>query len=89
MNYYLMIVRDSSGEIDVYISNISNLVEEKKEHLENGEYILAAYPLEGSLQALGILVSDSLQFGNSFGSQVEELLTKMVRDIYVLKEEEK
>jgi len=54
----------------------------KSEWEEDGDKVIALYPLAGSLQALAILVYYSLGHPDNFGHQIEELLTKMAQDIY-------
>lgn len=83
--FELVIIKETiSGQIAVVIVNNFD-DEEKKVWEENGDEIIARYPLEGSLQALGILVMGCLDDSNSFGSKMEELLTKVVSDIYAKK----
>ena len=88
MSQHIIVVKHTNGELGVYFTSFHTLEEEQKEYEQNGEMIVASYPLEDSLSALGILVSDSLnpKFENSFGNQVEILLTKMIRDVYKMKE---
>jgi hypothetical protein len=82
--YEIVVLKGADGYFSVSIVN--NFSEEEKEVWEeNGDKIIARYPLEGSLQALGILVMGCLDDPDSFGSQMEELLTKIVSDIYAKK----
>ena len=78
--YCLLIMKGADGK---YFVNVSPEVdEEEKKHLEfNGDEIVATYPLEGSLHALGMIVSDSTQYASSFGNLFEDLMTQIVNDI--------
>ena len=82
MQYHLFVVKDSEGGLNVFVDS-GNVENTKKEMAEQGEEVIASYPLAEELLALGILVSDSLNssLDSSFGSQFEKLMTTLVRDV--------
>lgn len=82
--FEIVIVKGTDGVFSVQVVN--NFDDKEKASWEqNGDKVIDRYTLDGSLHALGILVLDSLDHPDNFGSKVEELLTKIVSDIYAKK----
>lgn len=77
----VIVKRGNDGSISVSVQEDFD-DEEKAEWEKDGSKVIALYPLQGSLQALAVLVCYSLGHPDNFGHQIEELLTKMAQDIY-------
>lgn len=78
--FEIVVAKGTEGSLLVRV--IEDFDEEREEWEENGEKIIAQYSLEGSLQALGILVACSFGHQDNFGDKVEELLTKIVQEMH-------
>lgn len=88
MGHHIIVMKSYQGELGVFFSPCAILknAHEKEQYEMEGDRIIAEYPLDGSLQALGILVSDSTtEHDETFGNMLESLLTTLVQDMNSLK----
>ncbi|EKE21757.1 MAG: hypothetical protein ACD_7C00140G0008 [uncultured bacterium] len=80
--HYLTVIKayETSRVRFINTDNLEKHIEYLKECEED---VIAYYPLEDSLEPIGKLIEDSLSAsGKYLGGQMEELLTKLVQDIF-------
>ncbi|EKE21524.1 MAG: hypothetical protein ACD_7C00205G0002 [uncultured bacterium] len=77
-SHHVLIIQDAYNELHAILS-IENNLEEERENWNPEEKIVASFPLNDKLQAIGILAnSDDADQPSSLDYQLKELLTKIV-----------
>lgn len=83
---FLVVAQGSDGSLRVYVALNGCGIDDEREELRvksnEEEVIVTWYPLEGYLEALGILAEYTLLHEPSFGLALERLLTKMAQDMF-------
>ena len=74
-NHHVLIIQDADNELHAILS-IEDNIKEERENWNPEETIVAAFPLDDKLQAIGILAnSDDADQPSSLNYQLEELLS--------------